>query len=64
MSEPTVVIHKRIWLQVDEPEVSWCQDQIHDDDVEYVAVSDVEAAIERLPIGRAWRAALRKELGL
>ncbi len=30
--------HKRIWLQVDEDEVSWCQDQVHDSDVEYELV--------------------------
>jgi hypothetical protein len=40
--------HKRIWLQVDEPEVSWCQDQIHDTDVEYVAISVVREAVERV----------------
>ncbi len=37
--------HKEIWLQVDEPEVSWCQDKIHDSDVKYLLASDVKAAL-------------------
>lgn len=39
---------KRIWLQVDEPEVSWCQDKIHDSDVEYVSLSAIRAMVEEV----------------
>lgn len=28
--------HARIYLQVDETEVSWCEHRVHDSDVEYV----------------------------
>lgn len=28
--------HARIYLQVDETEVSWCQHRVHDSDVEYI----------------------------
>lgn len=40
--------HKRIWLQGDEPFTTWCQDKIHDTDVEYVAVSEIREAVERV----------------
>jgi hypothetical protein len=40
---------RTIYLQVDESEVSWCVDQIHDTDVEYVRkdiVDDLLAALK------------------
>jgi len=44
--------HKRIWLQYHDEDITWCQDQINDTDVEYVradiATQASAATIERL----------------
>lgn len=36
--------HARIYLQVDETEVSWCEHRVHDTDVEYVRADTPDRA--------------------
>ena len=36
--------HARIYLQVDETDVSWCEHRVHDSDVEYVIANPGERA--------------------
>ena len=45
-----MIRHKEIWLQVDEPEITWCQDKVHRSDVKYLLASAVRERIEALEI--------------
>ena len=48
--------HKRIWLQAEEhqgEEITWCQDKIHETDVEYVLAEPKEAR-EKLEETTGW----------
>lgn len=38
------MMNKRMWLQSDENEPTWCEDKLNDDDVEYVR-ADINAAL-------------------
>lgn len=40
MSDKTE-LPERIWLQPSEEEITWCQDKINDDDVEYVRADTI-----------------------
>ena len=41
---------KIIYLQIDEPEISWCEDKIHKTDIEYSLVTSAEDCNEELQV--------------
>lgn len=50
-------VFPKIYLQIDEhPEITWCQDRIHETDVEYILKSDAVKYVELCPEcnGKKW----------
>lgn len=52
--------HTCIWLQIKEEPVTWCQDKIHDEDIQYIIVSKYEALEQKLEKCETRRTNLRE----